>query len=224
MPISLLFTQDPQLPIGRSITRHIQAPTLIKRQPSRSEAPRAETGTITRALGYVGIPEDIVRTSGTRDRGHWLILTIGALRERNLHQLEARSRRAVPTAVVRNIQVGVVRIELEINGRGVREEGQSGLDGLRIAGIVVHGGGWGLHEPVSDRELLVCEVAGLPDGEARRVAVPLVVGLGDVADEVQFLARVVLMDVFAVALEIVAAVLDAPEPVTVSGILGGRMG
>jgi hypothetical protein len=149
-------------------------------------------------------------------------LSIGTLRERNLDQLEARSRLAVPTAVERNVQVGVVGIELEINRRRVWEEGQSGLDGLCIAGIVVHGGGWGLHEPVSDGELLVGEVAGLPDGEARRVSVPLVVGLGDVADEVQFLTRVVLMDVFAVALEVVAAVLNAPEPVTVSGSLGGR--
>jgi hypothetical protein len=114
----------------------------------------------------------------------------------------------------RDVQVGIVSIEFKIDGGRVREQCQGGLDSLSIASIIVHTSGRCLHEPVSNRELLVCKVAGLPDGEAGRVAVPLVIRLGDVANEVYFLARVVLMDIFAVALEVVAAVLDAPEPGT----------
>jgi hypothetical protein len=56
----------------------------------------------------------------------------------------------------------------------------------------------------------------LPDGEASWVAVPIIVGFCNVADEVQLLGRIVLMDVFASTSEIVAAVLNTPEPAEMS--------
>ena len=61
-------------------------------------------------------------------------------------------------------------------------------------------------------ELLVGEVAWLPDGKARWVAVPLVIRLGHITEIVKLLARVVLMYVLAVALEVISAVLNTPEP------------
>lgn len=83
------------------------------------------------------------------------------------------------------------------------------------AGIVVEGAAGGLREPVADFEGFVGEVAGFPDGEAGRVAVPRVVGERDVAHVVDFFAGVVVVDVFAVAFEVVAAVFYAPEPIGV---------
>lgn len=111
-----------------------------------------------------------------------------------------------------NEHLRIIGIEFTIYGCGVREERHSWLRSFLLAGVVVHGRAGRLHEPVSDVEFLVREVRGLPDGEAGRVAVPVVVGLGDVAHEVDFLARVVVVHVFAVAGELVAAVFDAPEP------------
>lgn len=67
-------------------------------------------------------------------------------------------------------------------------------------------------EPVADFEGFVGEVAGFPDGEAGRVAVPGVVGDRDVPHVVDFFAGVVVVDVFAVAFEVVAAVFYTPEP------------
>lgn len=81
-----------------------------------------------------------------------------------------------------------------------------------LAGGVVEGGGRRLDEPVADFELFVGEVRGLPDGEARRVAVPVGVGFGYVAHEVDLFARVVVVHVFAIAGELVTAVFYTPEP------------
>lgn len=64
----------------------------------------------------------------------------------------------------------------------------------------------------------------MPDGEAGWVAVPVVVDLGDVADIVEFLGGVVLMDVFSIAGEVIAAVFDSPEPVVVSMFIKGSRG
>ena len=114
--------------------------------------------------------------------------------------------------MVRDEHLGVIRVELAVNGGGVREQGESRLCSFLLAGVVVEGGRGRLDEPVADLELLVGEVAGLPDGEAAGVAVPVVVGLCDVAHEVDFLARVVVVDVFAIAGELVAAVFYTPEP------------
>jgi hypothetical protein len=73
-----------------------------------------------------------------------------------------------------------------------------------------------LDEPVADFEGFVGEVGGLPDSEAGGVAVPGVVGLGDVAHVVEFFARVVLVDVAGLtvygAFEVVAGIFDTPEP------------
>lgn len=124
--------------------------------------------------------------------------------------------------MVRDEHLGVVGVELAVDGGRVGEERQSGFGGFLLARVVVHGGGGGLDEPVAYFELLVGEVGGLPDGEAGGVAVPVVVGLGDVAHEVDFFAWVVVVDVFAVAGELVAAVFYAPESVGVSEWMGGR--
>lgn len=78
--------------------------------------------------------------------------------------------------------------------------------------VVVEAARGVLGEPVADFEGFVGEVAGFPDGEAGWVAVPGVVGYGDVAHVVDFFAGVVVVDVFTVAFEVVAAVFYAPEP------------
>lgn len=55
---------------------------------------------------------------------------------------------------------------------------------MGFAGCVVVRGVWGDDEVVADGEFLVGEVAGFPDCEASWVAVPVVVGLGDVPEVV----------------------------------------
>lgn len=55
---------------------------------------------------------------------------------------------------------------------------------MGFAGCVVVGGIWGDDEVVANGELLVGKVAGFPDCEAGWVAVPVVVGLSDVAEVV----------------------------------------
>lgn len=121
--------------------------------------------------------------------------------------------------MVRNVHVRVIGIELAVNGSGVGEERELGSNGLLLAGVVVEGGVRCLHEPVSDRELLVGEVTGLPDSETGWVAVPVVVRLGNVAHVVDLLARIVLVNVLGLAidgtLEVVTTILNSPEPVVV---------
>ena len=59
----------------------------------------------------------------------------------------------------------------------------------------------------------------MPDDEAGRVTIPVVVRLGDVSYVVELLGWVVLVDVLGLAvdgaLEVVSRVFYAPEPVTV---------
>ena len=118
--------------------------------------------------------------------------------------------------MVRDVHGARVGVELAINGCGVREQCHLGRDGFLVARVVVEGGVGRRNEEVADLEGLVGEVRGLPDGEAGWVAVPVVVGLGDVADVVDLLAWVVVVDVFSLAvhcaLEVVAAFFDTPEP------------
>ena len=83
------------------------------------------------------------------------------------------------------------------------------------AGVIVHARAWLLDEEVADFECLVGEVTGFPDRKAGWIAVPVFIGFGDVSHIVDLLAGVVLVYVFSVALEVVAAVLYAPKPVTI---------
>ena len=119
--------------------------------------------------------------------------------------------------MVGDIRICVVGVELNIDRRRVREQGKFGGDGFLGACVVAEGGVWRLHEPVADLEGFVFEVGWLPDGEAGRVTVPVGVGFGDVAHEVQFLAGVVLVNILGLtihcALEVIATVLYTPEPV-----------
>ena len=121
--------------------------------------------------------------------------------------------------MVGNVHGCAVGVELAVDRCGVREQSKLRGCGCLDAGIVVHVGAGLLYEPIAYFEGLVGEVAGLPDGEAGWVAVPVVVGLGHVAHVMDLLAGVVEVDVFSVALEIVAAVLYAPEPVQLLTLL-----
>ena len=87
-------------------------------------------------------------------------------------------------------------------------------------------GGIGLDdELITNLELLVGigEDRWLPDGEASWVTIPLVIRLGDVAEQVEFLGWVVDVDVGACGLEgagkLVTAVLNTPEPMDLIYIL-----
>jgi hypothetical protein len=212
----LRLSQNPKLTIARRITRHKQATLRIPRQPCWPEAPRAKTWSITLAALDLRIVEDILCRSGTRDRVNGRVLPISTKLEVDSDKLEACNRRAVPRAVVRNVHGGRVGIEFTVNGRRVGEESHLRSDGLLVAGVVVESGVGGGDEEVTDLEGLVGEVGGLPDGEAGWVAVPVVVGLGDVADVVDLFAGIVLVDVFGLAvdgaLEVVTAVFYTPEP------------
>jgi hypothetical protein len=107
-----------------------------------------------------------------------------------------------------------ISVKLAVNRRRVGKESHLRSDCLLVASIIVEGtvGCWG--EKVADLEGLVGEVGWLPDGEAGWVAIPVIVGLGDVADVVNLLAWVVLVDVFGLAidgtLEVITAVLYTP--------------
>lgn len=208
----LRLPQHPELS-SRHVARHVQAPTLIERQAGGAETPAARRRPVARALGDVGIREDVLGRRVACERLHGDDGAVCILLEIDSHELEARRRAAVPAAVVRDEHLGVVGVELAVDGGGMREERHGGLGGFLVARVVVHRGAGGLHEPVADFERLVGEVAGLPHGEARRVAVPVVVGHSDVAHVVDLLARVVVVHVFAVAGELVTAVFYAPEPV-----------
>jgi hypothetical protein len=117
--------------------------------------------------------------------------------------------------VISDVHVVVLGVELAVDGRRVREKRHSGLCGFLCACVVVEGAVGSLHEPVTDLEGLVGEVARLPYSEAAWIAVPVVVWLGNVAHVVDLLARVVLMNIFGLAidgtLEFITAVLDTPQ-------------
>lgn len=117
--------------------------------------------------------------------------------------------------MIGNVHVAAVGIELAVNGRRVWEERHSGASRLLRAGVVIEGTIGGLDEPVTNFEGLIGKVAGLPDGEAGRVAVPVVVGFGNIAHVVDFFPGVILVHVLGLAVdgafEVVAAVLDTPQ-------------
>jgi hypothetical protein len=117
--------------------------------------------------------------------------------------------------VVGDVHVAASGIELAVDRGRVRHERYRGLGRLLGTRIVIEGGIGGLHEPVADLEGLVGEVTGLPDGEAARVAVPVVVGFADVAHIMDLLTGIVLVDVFGLAIdsafEVVTTVLYTPE-------------
>jgi hypothetical protein len=207
----LRLSQHPKLTI-RHITRHIQSPTLIERQSCRSKAARARRRPITRTLRNVRIGKDILSSAVAGERLDGDDGAVGVLLEVDGDELEACGGGAVPRSVERDEHLGVVGVELAVDRGRVWEQRQRGLGGFLLACVVVHRRAGRLHEPVADLELLVREVAGLPHGETRRVPVPVVVGLGHVAHEVDLLAWVVVVHILAVAGELVTAVLYTPQP------------
>jgi hypothetical protein len=220
------FSQDPQLTIARRVARHEQPTLRIPRQPSRSEAARAEAWSVALTLLNIRIVEDIfgcIRASQRLDR---CILSVCTELEAHSHKLETCNRRAVPRAMVGDIHSAGFGIELAVDRCGVREECELGSGSFLRAGIVVESAVWCLHEEVADVEFLVAKVRWLPHGEAGRVAIPVVVWLGDVAHVVDLLSRVVLVNIFGLAvdsaLEVVATVLYTPEPMIMSEVGNGH--
>lgn len=115
--------------------------------------------------------------------------------------------------MVRDVHSRAVGIELTVDGRRVWEEGELGCNRLLSAGFVAKGRSRSLYEPIANFESLVGKVARLPDGEAGRVAVPLVIRLGDVAHVMDLFTGVIVVDILAVALKVIATVLNTPKPV-----------
>jgi hypothetical protein len=214
---NLRLAQHPKLTVARRIARHEQATLRVPRQPSGPEAPRAKAWSVTLAALNLRVVKDVLSRSGARDRFNRRVLPIIAKLEVHSDELEARNRRAVPRAMVRNVHGGRVGVELAVDRCGVRKESHFGCDGLLVAGVIIEGSVGRGDEEVADLEGFVGEVGGLPDREARRVAVPVVVGLGDVANVVDLFSGVVLVDVFGLAidgaLEVVTAIFNTPEPV-----------
>jgi hypothetical protein len=213
----LRFPQDPQLTIARRVTCHEQSSLRIPRQTRRSEAARAETRSIALTLLHTRVVEDVLSRSSACQWLNRRVLSISTELEAHSHKLEARNGSAVPRAMIRNVHGAGVSIELAVNRCGVREKRELRSNSFLCAGIVVKSGVGCLDEEVADVEFLVGKVGGLPYGEAGGVAVPVVVWLGDVAHVMDLLAWIVLVDVFGLAvdgaLEVVAAVFYAPEPV-----------
>jgi hypothetical protein len=118
--------------------------------------------------------------------------------------------------MVRNVHGAGVGIEFAVDGRGVREKCEFRSDSLLFAGIVVESSVRCLDEEIADVEFLVGEVRWLPHSEARWVAIPVVVRLGDITHVVDLLAWVVLVNILGLAvdsaLEVIATVLYTPEP------------
>lgn len=212
-PHPLRLTQHPNLPVARCITRHEQSPLRIPRQARRPKAPRAETRSITLAFLYSRVVKDVLGRCGTSKRLNRSVVAVRTNLELHSDELEAGDGCAVPATVVSNVHGRTIGVELAVDGCRVREQRKLGSCGCLDAGIVVHVGAGLLDKPIAYFEGLVGEVAGLPDGETGRVAVPVVVGLGHVSHVMDLLAWVVEVNIFSVALEVVAAVLYAPEPV-----------
>lgn len=192
--VYLRLTENPELTL-RSIAGHEKASLLIERKTRRPEASGAETWPITRAALNLRVVEDILRSIVA---GKWCnrgVVAIIAFLEWHSNQLESRCRAPVPRTVIGNVHVGIVSIELAVDGRGVWHEGELRSSGLLIAGVVAEAAVGCLHKPVSNLEGLVGEVARLPDSEAGRISVPVVIRLGNVTHVVDLFTRVVVMDI-----------------------------
>lgn len=82
----------------------------------------------------------------------------------------------------RDVEVLALRVELGVEGRGVRLEGEARRRGELLAGGVVEGAVGGGEELGACLGGAVGEELAAPDGEAGWVAVPVLVGDGRVAD------------------------------------------
>jgi hypothetical protein len=159
-----------------------------------------------------------LRCSRASQRLDGRVVAISTKFELDTDKLEARDGLPVPTAVVRNVHCSAVSVELAINRGRVRLKRYLGRCGSLRTRIVVHAACWVLREPVADFEHFVGKVARFPDGEARWVAIPAVVGLSDIAHIVHLFARVVIVNILSVARELVAAIFYAPEPILVMSL------
>lgn len=168
--------QQIQLALLRVITRNNQPRKVpIPRQPARPEA----LGARARLLR---IPQDIDIPIPAVRRSHGLVAAVGVGRERDRDDLVAVGRLAVPGAVQRDVEVLALRVELGVEGRGVRLEGEARRRGELLAGGVVKGAVGGGEELGACLGGAVGEELAAPDGEAGWVAVPVLVGDGRVAD------------------------------------------
>lgn len=87
--------------------------------------------------------------------------------------------------------------------------------GLSLAGSIVKRAVRRKNEKISDLELGICNEARIPYREACWISVPFVVWLGRITKIVEFLCRVILMNILSLAVdrtfEIVTTILDTPE-------------
>lgn len=132
---------------------------------------------VGRALGRVRGGEDVLVAGHAVGGGDGVVGAAREARERDLDDLEARGRLAVPGAVERDVHVGRVGVEGVPDGRAVRHEREA--RGRRLGGAVgvaVDAVAGRQHELAARLEAGAGEGLGAPDGEARRVSVPDVAG------------------------------------------------
>lgn len=107
--------------------------------------------------------------------------------------------------------------ELAVERRRVRGKDESRRSRLLDARRVIEGAARIRDELVAqDKVGLILELGGVADGEAGWVAVPLIVGLADVAQEVQLLGGIIKVNVSGDSVggscEIVGTIFYTPQP------------
>ena len=95
-------------------------------------------------------------------------------------------------------------------------EGQTRRDGLLLASGVVEGGVGGGDKLRTSGRVAIRELISSPDGEAGRVAIPVLVGDGGITKEVELIRRVIVVNIMLDAIngtgELISAVLNTPDP------------
>lgn len=166
---------------------------------------------------HVSIPKDILVASVARERRNRLVCSIGTFGERYDYEFEPSGRIAVPGAVERHVEVAEGAVEFAVDGSRVSLENERRANSLCFAGCVVEGAVRRECEGISDFKSRVCKVAGLPYGPTCWIPVPLVIGLGNVADVVKFFGWVVDVHVSGYSVDcagyIISAVFDPPKHV-----------
>lgn len=205
----LRFKQD--INLSRAITRHPQSLVRIKRHADRAEA-------LIRTDAIIFVHDDVLQRIAALLSADGGFASVG---------IEGDGRQAVADGVglvegsaegdERGIALGR---ELDVDGRVVSGESEAGCDVVRSASFVcefVARDGLGVFlgdgELRADLEVVVLwNLRNVPDRETLGVAVvaTLVGRLGavEIPKEVELLARVVLVDIFAVAGNAIDGVLD----------------
>lgn len=140
MPNLRFRTQDIDLTLSTIITTHKQSPP--RRIPTSSRQPEAVTHRqpICRTTPRISRRKDIRIPIPAICGGNRIITPIRQPREGHLHDLEARGGLTVPRSVEGDVHVLRLVVKGVPNGSGVGLEGQSGGNGLAVAGGVVVGG------------------------------------------------------------------------------------